>query len=123
MLKQEALTTLQWIKCTNGVWCSLPNLNLADPHFTGLEGVYVIWHGGDTPRTVYVGQGEIANRLTEHRSDPRVLLYQGNGLLVTWAAISQQYRSGAERYLSDQLNPLVGERRPEVEPVPVNLPW
>jgi len=82
-----------------------------------------IWHGGQNPSTVYVGQGNIADRLTQHRSDPRLLQYSSLGLFVTWAAAIPQLQAGIERYLADQLRPKVGEAYPNVPPVPVNLPW
>ena len=50
---------VEWVKCQGDVWCSLATVNLQHSHFDGLEGVYIIWHAGDTPATVRVGQGII----------------------------------------------------------------
>ena len=127
-MPQEAKISLNWNKCEGNVWCSLFSLNLAHPHFHGLEGVYIIWHGGPNPRTVYVGQGNVRERLTAHRSDPQVLQYSVHGLFATWAAVRANSRSGIERYLADTLDPLVGVSHPRVTPIPVapiavTFPW
>ncbi len=116
------MTQLQWIKCDGDQWCSLMNVNLAHPHFNALDGVYIIWHGGQRPHTVYVGQGQIANRLAAHRQEPAILLYSHLGLFVTWARCGVE-RSGVERYLANVLHPLVTQRVPELAPIQANLPW
>lgn len=114
---------LNWTRCEGQVWCPFITVNLAHQHFTGREGVYVIWHGGTDPRTVYVGQGNIRERLTSHRDDPNILQYARRGLFVTWAEVDVRYRSGIERYLADRLMPLHGVQHPQVPPVVVNFPW
>ena len=87
-------------------------------------GVYVIWHGGAVPRVVRVGQGVVADRLTSHRKDAAVLSYEQSGILyVTWAAVPARLVDGVERYLAERLRPLVGDRFPQVAPVPVNSPF
>lgn len=114
---------LSWNKCDGDHWCSFSRVNLDHAHFERMEGVYVIWHAGQHPATVYVGQGHIAARLRNHRTDNRILLYSHYGLFVTWAQVTQSYRSRVERFLIDRLRPLVNENRPLVEPLPVNIPW
>jgi hypothetical protein len=112
---------LNWIKSTANEWLPM-NFNLASVVPT--TGVYVIWHAGPTPWTVRVGQGDIAARLGAHRNDTAITTHTiKGGLWVTWAAVQVPYLDGAERYLADQLQPLVGDRHPAVVPVPVNLPW
>ena len=116
------MAQLYWNKCQGDAWCSLLNVNLDHPHFDNMVGVYVIWHAGAAPATVYVGSGTIRDRLRAHRGDPRILRYRDQGLFVTWAAVSPP--EGAEKYLSDRLRPLVGERFPAaVHPTEVNTPW
>ena len=83
-------------------------------------GVYVIWYRGHPGRVVRVGQGDVAARLSAHRQDNAVLAYRSYGLLVTWAAVSVFQRDGVERYLANAWNPLVGDRHPDVGPIPVN---
>ena len=106
-----------WIKSTENAW--LPFETFSNLSQVKTTGVYVIWHGGQTPRTVRVGQGDIADRLQAHRSDQQILAYRSYGLYVTWAAVSAADLNGVERYLADQLSPLVGERHPDVRPIPV----
>lgn len=114
---------LNWTRCDGQVWCPFHTVNLGNYHFNGLEGVYVIWHGGMNPKTVYVGQGNIRDRLTSHRTDPHILQYSTHGLFVTWAEVDIRYRPGIERYLADMLTPLRGVQHPQVVPIPVNFPW
>lgn len=115
--------TISWIKCKGDVWCGLNTVKLDDPHFNGMEGVYIIWHGGQHASTVRVGQGIIKERLRAHRLDSEIQAYNNNTLYVTWASVSLDNRDGVEKYLADRLNPLVGDRFPDRQPIPVNLPW
>jgi hypothetical protein len=114
---------LEWNKCAGGEWCPLNTVDLDHQHFDGMEGVYVIWHGGAAPATVRVGQGVIRDRLAEHRTDGQVQAYSDSGLYVTWAAIPAQQRDGVEAFLADALSPKIGQRFPAVERIAVNLPW
>lgn len=115
------MTSVTWTKCKDDVWCNLIRVNL-EPVAT--SGVYIIWHGGDDPQVVRVGQGNIADRLGDHRNDLDILDYSSRGgLFVTWAVVPAGQRDGVERFLADQLSPLVGEVFPDAEPVAVNLPW
>lgn len=118
--------TLQWNKCQGNaglVWCQFLTVNLEHAHFSGLEGVYIIWHGGQSPWTVYVGQGKIADRLRAHREESAILKYSPHGLFVTWARVNPLQRSGVERFLAERLEPRVGSNYPNVPPIAVNLPW
>ena len=114
---------VNWIKCSGAQWCDLLNLNLAHTHFDGLQGIYIIQHGAPNPHVVYVGQGDIRERLTEHRANPKILAYKDLGLFVTWAKVDAQYRGGVERYLAEQWNPKIGENYPNVPSVEINSPW
>lgn len=93
----EQTMQVSWNKCTGDVWCNFLNLNLAHNHFQNMEGVYIIWHGGANPATVYVGQGAIAERLQAHRANPQILAYSSYGLFVTWARVDAASRGGVER--------------------------
>ncbi len=114
---------LSWIKCKGDEWCNLNTVNLSHSHFEGLEGVYIIWHAGNNPHTVRIGQGIIKERLATHRDDSEIQAYSSYGLYVTWASVALKYRDGVEAYLANKLNPWVGERFPDVTPIQVNLPW
>jgi len=88
-------------------------------------GVYVIWRASGEPgqpsTVVYVGQGQIATRLAEHRSDPAIVRH-GPRLLLTWAEVAPVFSGGVEVYLARQLRPLEAARLPPAMPVEVNLP-
>ena len=115
------MTTLTWITCGgDSHWCALESVDLSK---ISAEGVYVIWHQANPTRTVRVGQGDIAERLGEHRRDQTILAYRRFGTLrVTWAAAPASQLDGIERYLASQLSPLTGDAFPAAQPIPVNLP-
>lgn len=114
---------VNWIKCQGDKWCPFLTLNLDHAHFTNLSGVYVIWHGGSNPGTVYVGRGDIAQRIRSHRSSDDILKFSHLGLFVTWAQVAPSSQEGVERYLADYLKPKVGTFHPSVLPTQVNFPW
>ena len=112
---------LNWVRCgTDRRFCSLERLNLTD---TSDDGVYIVWCSGD--RVVRVGQGDIRERLSEHRRDNNILRHRSRGqLLVSWASVNDpRLRGKIERYLGDTLDPIEGEKFPDVAPMQVNLPW
>ncbi len=115
--------TVAWLKCVGDAWCELNNLNLSHSHFNNLEGVYIIWHGGQNPATVYVGQGNIRDRLSEHRGNANIQAFGSLGLFVTWAEIPVASRGGVEKFLAEYLRQKVGTVHPLALPIPVNLPW
>lgn len=91
-----------------------------------IRGVYIIWKAkaGSDGRAVYVGQGDIANRLSAHQSRSDIKAHQSGGhrLFVTWAKVSESQMDGVERYLANTLKPLIGEKHPDVESIRVTLP-
>ena len=114
---------VSWTKCTTYVWCDFHKVNLNDKHLEAVKGVYVIWHGGQSPKVVRVGQGVIAERLAVHRLDIQIQRYQSLPLYVTWCALADQYLDGVEAYLAQTFKPLVGDRFPNAKPIQVNHPW
>jgi len=123
---------LHWAKCQNDAWCKLNSVDLQHGHLNGVEGVYVIWHYPSQdllrpsslgePRVVYVGQGNIRERLSAHRSDDRIQSVGSCTLYVTWAEVDAVKRDGVEAYLGDKLRPSDGEKFPDATPIPVNSP-
>lgn len=112
---------LDWVKCEENTWCSLERLKLESIGNTA--GVYIIWHGGEMPRCVRVGQGDIKDRLSAHRNDPEITQYRPQGgLFVTWAAVPASQHGDVEAFLANECKPLVGIRFPERTPIAVNLP-
>jgi hypothetical protein len=116
------MPNLEWVKYTNGNWCGLLDLDLSQSHFDNLEGLYVIWHMGPYPKWVRVGQGIIRDRIGKHREDSEILAYSANGLFVTWAPVDEYFRDGIEKFLGERMNPLVGSKFPDANPIPVNIP-
>ena len=114
---------LKWNRCQHDLWCRLDTVNLQHVHFDDMEGVYIIWHGGEKPRVVYVGQGVIYKRLYEHREDERIQQYADHTLYVTWARVDKSSLDGVERYLADYWKPKVGEKHPDAPPIEVNSPF
>lgn len=93
-------------------------LATVDLQGTEAVGVYVIWKPSRSPSrsVIYVGQGDIRDRLLACREDYRVQFHEGTpGLLVTWAAVpDQRAHDGIDRSLADSLRPLVGDRHPNM---------
>ena len=84
----------------------------------------MIWHGGESPATVYVGQtGDLRERLGAHRKDTQIQRYDSLGLYVTWASVRPELLDGVERYLGQRLTPKVATNLPNVQPVEVQGPW
>ncbi len=121
MVKQVSVA---WAVCDGNVWCNLGLVDLT--RVIGIGGVYVIWREGTSssiPRAVYVGSGDIGGRLSTHRNDPTILTHAAElRLLVTWARVDPVDCLGAERFLADALQPLVGQQWPDVSLVRVNFP-
>lgn len=113
---------LQWVKSLDFKWLDFSRLDL---HQVRGEGVFVIWHGGDTPKVVRVGQGVFSEKFSQLRQSPRLMLYGTKGkLLVTWAEIgSGEARDGIESYLTQVFAPLVSDRLSSVNLVPVRSPF
>ena len=114
---------LHWYKCENDTWCKLNSLNLDHPLFDNTGGVYVIWHGGNQPSAVRIGQGFIRERLRAHRDEPEIQAFSSLTLYVTWASIPKTYRDGIETFLAQKLRPKMDTRCPAVRLIEVNLPW
>lgn len=113
--------SVEWIRSKAGSYLRLMDANLSS---CNAYGVYVIWRPGgvfQSPLTVRVGSGNIADRLSVHRNDSSVTGY-GPDLLFTFCEPPLGLVQGIERYVGGQLFPVVGERFPAVTPVAVNLP-
>ena len=64
---------VHWHKSESGKWLSLKNLDLAH-HLVKHQGVYIVFDPSDTLYGVlYVGQGNVDERLSEHKKDERIL--------------------------------------------------
>jgi hypothetical protein len=122
-LEGDFSVRLHWHKCEKDTWCRLNALNLDHPLFNGMEGVYMIWHGGERPSAVRIGQGVIRERLRAHRDDPEIQAFKSLTLYVTWASVPETYRDGIETFLAQKLQPKMGARYPAARLIEVNLPF
>ena len=122
-MQQIQQMQLNWTMCQGNVWCKLNSVNLKHAHFNNMQGVYIIWHGGLNPAVVYIGHGNIKDRIAEHRRNPMIQKYDHLDLYVTWATVHEHYRHGVKAYLADQWRPIVDTREPQVDPIAVNSPW
>jgi len=112
---------LNWAALSEGGFAELSRVILKN---VVTDGVYIIWHGGNPGRVVYVGQGDVASRLCIHRNRADINACSKYGTLyVTWASVPAHLKDGIERYLADKWNPLIGEAHPDVAPIVVNSPW
>ena len=109
-----------WIKSTTQNWLPLDGFSLDG---VKTDGVYIIWHGGNPSRVVYVGQGDVSKRIASHRTDARFKPYALYGLFVTWASLPASHKDGVERHLADTWSPLIGDAHPLAHPIAVNSPW
>lgn len=121
---------LHWVKNEqNNEWFDFLRLNLEAPYFNGKRGVYIIWYTSSisgTSKVIRVGQGDIGDRLREHRNNPDITKYSSLGQLkVTWALVNninffEGDLNGVEAYLSAIYEPLIGERFPFAQKISVN---
>jgi len=110
---------IKWKRCgDDSHWCDFNKLKLDSENFKNLKGVYIIWSGEDVIR---IGSGVIKDRIAAHREDKEITAYEN--LKVTWAEVNANQMENVEAYLANVLEPLVGERFPDRNPIEVNLPW
>jgi hypothetical protein len=99
------------------------NIDLNQPHFNGLEGIYIIYQGGLLPRAVRVGQGVIRDHLAVDRVDREITQCASQSdLFATWAKLDRPDRDGVERFLASKLAPMVGRKLPSCPMRAVNFP-
>ena len=113
---------IYWNRCEGDVWGELFAINLNDPHFDDLQGVYMVWLGGNKPAAICAGSGLIREQLAERRAQPELQALRDKSLLVTWAKVDPLVSKGVERWLLENLRPKVANRIPDSLPVEVNLP-
>ena len=112
---------IDWVKREDDGWCHLERVNL---DHVATNGVYLIWHGGENPRVIKVGQGDIALRICKLRKDPSILAYNPYGeLYVTWAQVPASKRDGVVSYLTETWLPLLNKPNSMVFPITVNSPF
>ena len=114
------MMALSWTRAADGGWCELDKVDLAANAGTG---VYVIWHGGTKPRTIRVGYGPLAGRLSAHRSETGLLRYRQFGpLYVSWAAVPETSMQGVAKFVGSRLRPTFEDRLALAVAIPASLP-
>ena len=114
---------LDWEICDTDDWCPLYAVDLTNPYFDNLGGVYIIFYLGSGKRkgkVVRVGQGVIMDRIAAHREEWQIKAHRQRDLLITWAPVPYLQRDGVERYLASKWHPLVDARVPNVTSILVN---
>jgi hypothetical protein len=104
-------------------WIKSFELETAKLDSVRTDGVYVVYQTGNPPRTISVGKGDVAKRLSQIKTDKRFASGSGAKLLVTYAAVPSSDQEGVEKYLARLLAPQVEERRPDVREIAVNSPF
>jgi len=119
------MKNVSWMPCRDGntnVWCKFKIFEVDHHSLDDVEGVYIIWSENNSFReAVRIGQGIIQDRIKAHRKNKEITAH--SNLLVTWAKVPRIYMDGVERFLADELSPVVGGRFPKADPIEVNLPW
>jgi len=111
-----------WNRCEGDIWGELYAINLNDPHFDNLEGVYMIWLGGPKPAAICAGSGLIREKLEDRRAAPELQALREKSILVSWAKVGAFERGGVERWLLQNLKPKIANVMPDAAPIEVNLP-
>ena len=115
-------TELAWAGTFTNSWPAFDTLEM--PQAGTAHGVYIVWWGISDPKVLYVGRGDIGNRLWAHTSDARFVDYTRHfQLYCTWASVDKEQVEGVEAYLIEILEPELNERSPQASPIPVNVPW
>lgn len=112
---------VNWVRNqNNGQYFDFLRLDLDSPYFIDKRGVYIIWYTTPTGgKAIYIGQGNIGERLKMHRQNWRITQYSRNGQLkVTWALIDDEdSRKRIEAGLYQNYGPLENEIRPSGNPI------
>lgn len=106
---------IPWSKNKGGKFRRLPFLEIKQEHLDGIEGIYIVWHGGAKPGWVYVGMtDDLAMDLHDVKQNKDIMsLDVRGGLFVTWQTFPASQAKGIFAFLSDVLQPEV--RNPDAE--------
>jgi hypothetical protein len=116
----DTVLTVAWEKTRDGNWYTFEPQNI---DCVSGSGVCIVWHEGETPATVCVGHGDLAQCLHEFYENRAVSMYRKLGpMRFTWTEMSTVLQRGVSRYLSEQLKPAFEDTATLVKSIPVNLP-
>jgi len=114
---------VKWERTDQCYWRELMKIDFADPEFKRLRGIFIIWHGGNNPRVIYIGHGDIPTQLEKLRVKQEFQKYIPIGLYVTWAKFKPEHMKGVHRYLNYKLKPSLSMCKIEDHQIYVNLPF
>ena len=103
----------QWVRSPKGGFYQLLRMDPDELKLWEVGGVYVIWHGGNKPEWVYIGESPSIGRALDQAIDmDEITQYDSMGrLFVTWSPIVLDLRRGALLYLAQTMNPLIENPR------------
>jgi hypothetical protein len=117
-----------WYKNTqNNEWFDLLRLDLDAPYFIGRRGVFAVWYvSPGKSQVIKIGSGNLAEQLKNLRSNSQVLEFSKNGpLKVSWVAVNgilkEEQLDGVEAFLHEVYGTLLGERKLNIEKIPISL--
>jgi type II secretory ATPase GspE/PulE/Tfp pilus assembly ATPase PilB-like protein len=119
---------LNWGRGKGDAWAALSEVDLDSPALRFMQGVYVLWRGGNTPQALRVGQGDIRPSILALRTDPQVkalmdqALLKDQGLYVTWVQVDKAQRDGVHRFVAESLHPLIPSPLPDAMGIECTLP-
>ena len=120
-------TLRRLVRPTPASWHELNAVDLSANCSNKARGVYLIWRGEESLSqavVIYVGQGNIRERLSEHRRDPEIQKHGSiSTLFVTWAEVSNDNLDGVEEFLAQIYRPRVGQHYGSVPHITVNWPF
>lgn len=115
----------QWQASSRGYYRML-SVGSEGPDLTNIGGVFIVWHRGERPAWVYVGQSKnLGEEFEDILKNNEIMQYHKHGgLYVTWSQVLEQYRDGVVRYLVDTLQPVAGNGayRTNANSIPVLVP-
>ena len=83
---------VKWGVCRSNTWCGFRTLILEDD-LDKSYGVYIIWMEASSRGIIYVGEGNIRERIRSHRNDLRFSNIWA-GSYVTWARVNRNVIKG-----------------------------
>jgi hypothetical protein len=119
-----------WQRDARGFYPRLLAFDAEELGLTGVGGVYVLWHRGQSPRWIYIGaSNDLGQSIERARDAEDVLTFETHGrIYVTWAPIKPEFRDGVVNYLRSTMEPLVTDTlesdvsNPSAEPIAVLSP-
>jgi|GEM_PF-4583406 len=109
---------LNWARGVDG-WMLLDQLNLNDPSFNDLFGVYVLW---SSKEILKVGSGRIRDEIQKDKTNREIT--EQDGLMITWAGVEPDKTESVKKYLISLLKPeMIEPSTLEAIEISANTPW